>query len=83
MQHALEAAGWQLIGFTCGYDQERVAPGIVKRVFEGVYCKCFVPDDELVRPDPNNPRPGARALFDALFPAVAAEGRASPLEGRS
>jgi hypothetical protein len=72
MQHALESAGWQLIGFTSGYDQEQVAPGVVKRVFEGVYCKVLVPDDELVRPDPNNLTPRGRALFDVLFPDAAA-----------
>lgn len=68
MQHALESAGWQLIGFTSGYDQEQVAPGVVKRVFEAVYCKVLVPEDELVRPDRNHLTPKARALFDALFP---------------
>ena len=68
MQHALESAGWQLIGFTSGYDQEQVAPGVVKRVFEGVYCKVLVPDDELVRPDPANLTPRGKALFDVLFP---------------
>jgi len=71
MQHALEAVGWQLIGFTSGYDQEQVAPGVVKRVFEAVYCKVLVPEDEIVRPDPANLTPRARALFDALFPAAA------------
>ena len=68
MQHALETAGWQLIGFTSGYDREEVAPGVVKRVFEGVYTKVLVPDEELVRPDPNNLTPQARALFEVLFP---------------
>lgn len=80
MQHALESAGWQLIGFTSGYDREQVAPGVVKRVFEGVYCKVLVPDDELVRPDPNNLTPRARALFDALFPDVTA-GEPQPITG--
>jgi len=70
MQRALESTGWQLMGFTSGYDQEQVAPGVIKRVFEGVYCKALVPEDELVRPDPNQLTPRARALFDALFPAV-------------
>ena len=70
MQHALETCGWQLIGFTSGYDQEQVAPGVVKRVFEGVYCKVLVPEDELALPDPKNLTPRARALFDALFPAA-------------
>jgi hypothetical protein len=73
MQHALESAGFQLIGFTSGYDCEEVAPGDVRRVFEGVYCKVLVPDDELVRPDPANLTPRARALFDELFPQASAE----------
>lgn len=68
MQHALEKAGWQLIGFTSGYDREEVAPGVIKRVFEGVYTKVLVPDEELLRPDPNNMTPTARALFEVLFP---------------
>ena len=69
MQAALETAGWQLIGFTSGYDREEVAPGVVKRVFEGVYAKVLVPEEELLRPDPRNLTPRARALFDFLFPA--------------
>ena len=69
MQHALESAGWQLIGFTSGYDREEVAPGVVKRVFEGVYTKVLVPEEELLRPDPKNLTPRARALFDVLFPS--------------
>ena len=69
MQHALETAGFQLVGFTSGYDREEVAPGVVKRVFEGAYVKVLVPEDELVRPDPHNLTPHARALFDLLFPA--------------
>ncbi|MGZ9032410.1 MAG: hypothetical protein ACXW2G_13625, partial [Burkholderiaceae bacterium] len=68
MQHALESAGFQLIGFTSGYDCEEIAPGDVRRVFEGVYCKVLVAEDELVRPDPANLTPRARALFDVLFP---------------
>lgn len=68
MQNALEKSGFQLIGFTSGYDCEEVAPGDIRRVFEGVYCKVLVPDDELVRPDPANLTARARALFDVLFP---------------
>jgi hypothetical protein len=82
MQHALESAGWQLIGFTSGYDREQVAPGVVKRVFEAVYCKVLVPDNELLRPDPENLTPRARALFDVLFPPEAANGRQPPAEGK-
>ncbi|MBS0468105.1 MAG: hypothetical protein JSS31_07860 [Proteobacteria bacterium] len=83
MQHALEAAGWQLIGFTSGYDREQVAPGVVKRVFEGVYCMVLVPGDELVSPDPRNLTPRVQALFDVLFPGVAAAPRLPAAEGAS
>lgn len=69
MQLALEHAGYQLLGFTPGYDRELVAPGVVKRVYEAVYAKVLVPDEDLLRPDPKNLSPKARALFDALFPA--------------
>jgi len=68
MQSALESAGWQLIGFTSGYDREEVSPGVVKRVFEGVYTKVLVPEGELQRPDPCNLTPRARAVFEVLFP---------------
>jgi hypothetical protein len=69
MQLALERAGYQLLGFSPGYDREVVAPGIVKRVYEAVYAKVLVTDEELLRPDPKNLSPKARALFDVLFPA--------------
>ncbi|MGH9577053.1 MAG: hypothetical protein ACRD3R_06415, partial [Terriglobales bacterium] len=63
--------------FTSGYDREQVAPGVVKRVFEGAYVKVLVPDEELLRPDPANLTPRARALFDVLFPnAPAADSQA-------
>lgn len=74
MQHALERAGFQLIGFTSGYDCEEVAPGDIKRVFEGAYCKVLVPESELARPDPKNLTPRARALFEVLFPQPDAAG---------
>jgi GNAT superfamily N-acetyltransferase len=67
MQLALERAGYQLLGFAPGYDREMVAPGIVKRVYEAYYAKILVPDEELLRPDPRNLSPKARALFDVLF----------------
>jgi hypothetical protein len=68
MQLALERAGYQLLGFTPGYDREVVAPGVVKRVYEAVYAKVLVTDEELLRPDPKNLSPKAKALFDVLFP---------------
>lgn len=76
MQHALEGVGWQLIGFTSGYDQEQVAPGVVKRVFEAVYCKVLVPEEELARPDPKHLTPRTLALFNAIFPPESSAGSA-------
>ena len=66
MQHALETVGRQFVGFTSGYDQEMVSPGVVKRVFEAVYCKVLVPEQDLVRADPKNLTPRARALWEAI-----------------
>jgi hypothetical protein len=70
-QRALESVGFQLIGFTSGYDREEVAPGVIKRVFEAAYCKSLVQEDELVRPDRNQLTPRTQALFDVLFPDAA------------
>lgn len=69
MQLALERAGYQLLGFTPGYDREMVAQGVVKRVYEAVFAKVLVPDHGLLRPDPKNLTPKTKALFDLLFPA--------------
>ncbi len=68
MQLALERAGYQLLGFAPGYDQELVSPGVVKRVYEAFYAKVLVPDEQLLRPDPKNLSPKAKALFEVLFP---------------
>jgi hypothetical protein len=58
---------YQLLGFAPGHDREIVAPGVVKRVRQAFYAKVLVPDDDLLHPDPKNPSPKAKALFDALF----------------
>jgi hypothetical protein len=68
MQLALERAGYQLLGFTPGYDRELVAEGVVKRVYEAVFAKVLAPDHDLLRPDPKNLTPKTKALFELLFP---------------
>jgi len=67
IQRALESAGYRLLGFFPGYDREEVAPGVIKRVYEAVYAKLLVPEDEVLRPDPKNLTPKSKALFDLLF----------------
>lgn len=66
-QRALESAGYRLLGFFPGYDREQVAPGVVKRVYEAVYAKLLVPEEEVLRPDPRNLTPRARHLYALLF----------------
>ena len=67
LQQALENGGYQLLGFMPGYDRQVVAPGVVKRVYQAVYAKLLVPEDEVHRPDPKNLTPKAKALFELLF----------------
>ena len=67
-QRALENAGYRLVGFFPGYDREEVSPGVVKRVYQAVYAKLLVAEDQVLRPDPKNLTPKARALFELLFP---------------
>jgi len=68
VQVALERAGYQLLGFTPGYDREVVGNGEVKRVFEAVYAKLLVDDDGILRPRAENMTPTARVLFEMMFP---------------
>jgi hypothetical protein len=67
-QRALEGAGYQLLGFFPGRDREEVSPGVVKRVYQGVYAKLLVPPDRVHWPDAKNMTPRARTLFGLLFP---------------
>lgn len=68
MQQGLEHGGYRLLGFFPGYDRELVAPGVVKRVYQAVYAKLLAPEDKVLRPDPKNMTPAARALYELLFP---------------
>jgi GNAT superfamily N-acetyltransferase len=68
MQQGLEHGGYRLLGFFPGYDRELVAPGVVKRVYQAVYAKLLAPEDKVLRPDPKNMTPAARALYALLFP---------------
>lgn len=71
MQVALERAGYLLVGFAPGYDREIGGDGAVKRIFEAVYGKVLVADEDMLRPDPANLTPRAKALFDLMFPIAA------------
>ena len=83
VQVALERAGYQLLGFTPGYDREVVGNGEVKRVFEAVYAKLLVDDDDVLRPRPENMTPTARALFAMMFPPRAPRDSEEPAGARA
>ena len=73
MQLAFERAGYKLLGFAPGYDQEVISPGVVKRVFEAYYAKILVQPEELHVPDKKNLTPQTLALFQTLFPEFISE----------
>jgi len=71
MAEKFERLGWQLVGIIPGFDQEMVEPGVVKRVYEGIYTKVLVDEDDLVLPHRSAMTPKTAVLFDLLFPGKA------------
>lgn len=72
MQAKFERLGWQLIGIIPGFDREMVQPGIVKRVYEAIYAKVLVDDEDFVRPSYMDMTARTSALFELLYPGKAA-----------
>jgi len=68
MQVSFERMGWQLIGITPGFDQEVIATGAVKRVYEALYAKVLVSAEELLRSRAKDLTPAVKALFELLYP---------------
>jgi hypothetical protein len=73
MQASFERMGWKLIGITPGFDREMVEPGVVRRVYEAVYCKVLADENEFLLPHAKDLTPAVRALFDLLYPGRCAE----------
>jgi hypothetical protein len=71
MQAKFERLGWQLIGIIPGFDKELVKPGIVKRVYEAIYAKVLVDEDDFVRPRRADMTPRTTELFELLYPGKA------------
>ena len=67
MQVSFERAGWQLIGIIPGFDRELIGPGQVKRVFEAIYVKVLVTEDEFLPPSVAGMTPMTNALFNFLY----------------
>jgi hypothetical protein len=68
MQVGFEKAGWQLIGIIPGFDRERVKQDDIKRVFEAIYVKVLVTEQDFLRPSSEGMTPATRALFKHLYP---------------
>jgi len=65
-QRTFERMGWQLIGIMPGFDQEVVAPGEVRRVYEAIYVKVLQPST-LLPPDKASMTEAVRDLYSLLF----------------
>lgn len=68
VQQGLERAGFRLLGFFPGRDREEVAPGVVKRVYQAVYAKLLVAEDQVHWPDVSKMTPRTRQMYGLLFP---------------
>jgi GNAT superfamily N-acetyltransferase len=66
-QKLLERRGYRPIGLVPGYDREMSADGKILRVFEALYVKVLVSEDELLQPNPEDQTPSTRALLEFLF----------------
>lgn len=68
MQRGFERRGWHLVGIMPGFDREMIEPGVIKRVYESVYVKLLIDEDDLPRPHGKDLTPSGQALFDLLYP---------------
>jgi hypothetical protein len=67
-QKAAERQGYRLVGIVPGFDVDALAPGVVRRVYEGLYAKLLVDDERVQLPDWKALIPSTRALYRHLFP---------------
>jgi hypothetical protein len=62
-----ERRGFQLVGILPGYDRAVTAQGVIKRVYEALYLKLLVSDDEVQLPPVETFTARTRAVWSALF----------------
>jgi len=75
MQAKFERWGFQLIGIIPGFDREMVEPGVVKRVYEAIYAKVLVDEDDFLMPCYADMTPRTAELFALLYPGKATPSR--------
>ncbi len=66
-QMAAERAGFKLIGLMPASDRHLMAPGRVCRIFEAIYAKVLVSEDEVFVPPSEALTPQTQALWNFLF----------------
>jgi hypothetical protein len=66
-QKNAEKQGYRLVGLVPAFDVDRLAPGVTRRVYEGLYAKVLVAEERVHLPDWNEMIPSTRALYRQLF----------------
>jgi hypothetical protein len=62
-----ERRGFELVGIVPGYDRDVIAPGVTKRVYEALYAKLLVSQDEVYVPPAESLTKRTRAVWTAIF----------------
>jgi hypothetical protein len=66
-QKNAERHGFRLCGLLPAIDRDAISPGVIKRVYEGVYVKVLAPPSEVHIPDWLDLGESARALWLTIF----------------
>lgn len=66
-QQSAETAGFQLVGIVPAHDRDMIAPGITKRVYEAIYAKVLVNDNDIFLPPATSLIPNTKKLWNFLF----------------
>jgi len=72
-QKAAEHAGFKLIGLMPASDRHLMEPGRVRRIFEAIYAKVLICEDEIFVPGQEALTPQTTALWKFLFTEAAGE----------
>jgi hypothetical protein len=66
-QKNAERHGFKLCGLLPAIDRDAVFPGVVRRVYEGIYVKVLAPASEVQLPEWKDLGESARALWATVF----------------
>jgi hypothetical protein len=66
-QRHAERMGYKLVGIIPAYDRDMIEPGVVKRVYEGLYAKVLVDSESIQLPDTAAMTPNTLAMWNFLY----------------